>query len=171
MSGLTKLKHLDLSNNTAFDAGAVTDLSVLTALEFLDLGNTNRNGTFPTLSALTKLKHLDLSDNAFDASIVPAWVNSDLTDLEYLDLGSTNRNGAFPTLSGLTKLKHLDLSNNAFTESAIPTWFSSLTALEYLDLSNTKRKRHHPHPIRQSEFPDVSRPLQQQTDRQPAVRG
>ena len=105
-------------------------------LTHLDLGNTNRNGTFPTLSSYTNLWHLDLSDNAFTAGAIPDL--SALTSLDHVNLRKTNRNSTIPTtLGSLTLLGYLDLSENALTGD-IPSWLGDLYYLTHLYLNNNQ---------------------------------
>ena len=93
-----------------------TQLGNLTALETLDLGNSELTGAIPTqLGSLTKLTRLDLSDNRLTGSI-PTQMGS-LAALTRLDLSANRLSGALPVeLDDLdSPLGRLRLAGNAFT--------------------------------------------------------
>ncbi|GJX37671.1 kinase RLK-Pelle-LRR-XI-1 family protein [Tanacetum coccineum] len=152
-TNLTRLEHLDLSNNN-FSTGILptpivslknlyylslysnhltgkipVSFANLTRLEYLDLSNNYLTGV--SFSNLTRFEHLDISDNYLTGKIHVSFAN--LTCLEYLDLSNNNLTGV--SFANLTRLEFLYLSNNYLT-GKIPVSFAHLTGLEYLHLSN-----------------------------------
>ena len=119
--------------------GTISDLSALTGLTYLDLGNddprgtgaTNSlSGTIPDLSALTSLRYLLLDGNSLSGTIpdlrntnvrvlqlnnnnisgeIPTWLND--MDLRELYLHDNQLSGTIPDLSDVDDYD-LDLSNN-----------------------------------------------------------
>ncbi len=122
LSGLTRLKSLDLSNNQITDISA---LSGLTALETLTLYN-NQITDISALSGLSNLTSLDLEHNQI-TDITPL---SGLTNLKSLEL-SSNRITGISALSTLTGLESLLLSRAGLT--TIPA-LTDLPNLKFLDL-------------------------------------
>ncbi len=122
LSGLTKLKSLDLSNNQITDISA---LSGLTELETLTLYN-NQITDISALSGMANLTSLDMEQNQI-TDITPL---SGLTGLKSLVL-SSNRITGTSALSTLTGLESLTLSRSGLTE--IPA-LTDLPNLKFLDL-------------------------------------
>ena len=122
LSGLTKLKLLDLSNNQITDISA---LSGLTALETLALYN-NQITDISALSGLSNLTSLDMERNQI-ADITPL---SGLTNLKSLEL-SSNPITNTSALSTLTGLESLLLSRTGL--ATIPA-LTDLPNLKFLDL-------------------------------------
>ena len=153
LSGLTKLRALDLSGNQISDIAAlsgltnlrslslygnritdITALSGLTNLRTLELGYAQHSGNRITditaLSGLTSLTKLDLSHN----EITDITALSGLTNLETLSINGTQITD-ITALSGLTNLTWLDLSNHRITDI---TALSGLTNLETLWLHGNR---------------------------------
>jgi len=122
LSGLTKLKTLDLSNNQITDISA---LSELVDLETLILYN-NQISDISALSGLSNLTSLDLERNQV-TDIAPL---SGLTSLTLLELNS-NPIADTSVLSTLTGLESLSLSRIGLT--TIPA-LTNLPNLTFLDL-------------------------------------
>ncbi|KAI7980937.1 Receptor-like protein 14 [Camellia lanceoleosa] len=161
LSNLSKMRHLNLSNNN-FDKDAFRILGALPSLKFLSL-ESNRiegplsnqeltynlsnlevlllrgnqlNGT-PPMEGLTSFRHLeilDLSRNNFFASITPSI--GALSSLKALSLAQNNLNGSLPIqgLCKLKKLEELDLSYNLF-EGILPPCLSNMRSLKFFDIS------------------------------------
>ncbi|WP_281324082.1 immunoglobulin domain-containing protein [Flavobacterium sp. IMCC34518] len=93
-------------------------------------------GSISDLSALTALKSLHLGDNNFANTAIPSFL-SNMTSLEYLYLYSCHFTGNIPDLSQLANLKILYLGNNDSLYSAsIPSWLGNLVNLEGIVLFN-----------------------------------
>ncbi len=122
LSGLTRLKSLNLSNNQITDISA---LSGLTALETLALYD-NQITDISALSGLSNLTSLDLEHNQI-TDITPL---SGLTNLKSLEL-SSNPIAGTSALSTLTGLESLTLSRVGLT--TIPA-LTDLPNLTFLDL-------------------------------------
>ncbi|GJV11951.1 leucine-rich repeat-containing protein [Tanacetum coccineum] len=141
-----------------------TSLNISSSLKLLELSSTRLQGKLPHyIFNLQSLETLDLSGNHFTGDI-PSKISLNLTHLTFMGLSSNNLNGTFPSwlftspsleylflgynmLSGnvpfdmqtfrqLTNLTRFQLSFNNFSgELELDTLLSSLTKLEYLDLS------------------------------------
>ena len=122
LSGLTRLKSLDLSHNQITD---ISDLSNLTALETLILYN-NQISDISALSGLSNLTSLDLEHNQV-TDIAPL---SGLTSLTLLELTSNPIADTSP-LSTMTGLESLSIGRAGLTQ--IPD-LKSLPNLTFLDL-------------------------------------
>jgi len=122
LSGLTRLKSLDLSNNQITDISA---LSGLTALETLTL-YVNQITDISALSGLSNLTSLDLEHNQI-TDLTPL---SGLTNIKSLEL-SSNPIADTSALSTLTGLESLTLSRTGLT--TIPA-LTDLPNLAFLDL-------------------------------------
>ncbi|XVF42275.1 hypothetical protein PTKIN_Ptkin01aG0347800 [Pterospermum kingtungense] len=124
LSGLSSLKHLDLSE---VDLSIATDwLQLHLSACFLD--------DDPSLISVnyTSLSILDLS-NSIMSSSVPVWIFS-LHSVVSLDLSGNAFEGPIPiSFHNMSGLKSLDLSVNLFN-SSIPGWLYSLKNLEFLSL-------------------------------------
>ena len=121
LSGLTRLKSLDLSNNQIIDISA---LSGLTALETLILYN-NQIADISALSGLSNLTSLDIEHNKI-TDITPLSV---LTNLKSLEL-SSNPIADTSALSTLTDLESLTLSRVGLTTIPVLTNLPNLTFLD-----------------------------------------
>ncbi|KAK2639615.1 hypothetical protein Ddye_027410 [Dipteronia dyeriana] len=142
LSGLSRLKHLDLS---VVDLSKSSDwllvINKLPSLEVLRLSGCQLHH-FPPLSTanFSSLAILDLSNNQFDSSLTPSWIFG-LSDLVFLDLHTNIFKGSIPDgLQNLTRLRHLDLSDNHFN-SSIPNWLCKFGYLEDLSLSYNRLLR------------------------------
>lgn len=119
------VSDISLENNSL--TGIIPDLSALTELEALPIGNNpGITGDFPDISALTKLYHLSLGNtnisNALPVNLV------DNTSLRELGLSETQLGSNLPDFSRLTNLIELNLGNSQFT-GTIPALPSGLTLL------------------------------------------
>ncbi|KAL5549663.1 hypothetical protein UlMin_004894 [Ulmus minor] len=89
----------------------------------------------PSLLNLEQLSHLDLSYNDFGGTQIPSFIGS-LRSLRYLNLRLAGFEGVIPhQLGNLSSLRHLNLrwSPALYVENL--HWLSSLSSLEYLDMS------------------------------------
>ena len=138
-----------ISPNNAFDAGDFPTLhsSVSSTLTHLDLSDTNRTGTFPTLSSYSELAYLDLSPQQFRCERAPPPVHNSVcqhADPMSISATPTETVGIPSTIGYLTSLTTLNLSTNQLTGS-IPT-LSALTDLTELRLSDNNFHRRPPSP-------------------------
>ncbi|KAL6180474.1 hypothetical protein ACLB2K_047137 [Fragaria x ananassa] len=101
----------------------------------VDLGNANLTGSLVTqLGVLTNLQYLELYSNNITGPI-PDELGS-LQNLVSLDLYLNNLYGDIPgTLGSLEKLRFLRLNNNSLT-GKIPATLTKIKSLQVLDLSN-----------------------------------
>ncbi len=129
----TSLKKLHLRNNSI---STIPDLSSLTVLEWLYLGNdsdsvnNNSISTIPT-NLPTNLKDLRINDNSI--STIPN-LSSRLTSLTNLNL-SNNSISTIPTANLPTSLKDLDLGGNSISTIPDLSGLTSLIALRLYDNS------------------------------------
>ncbi|KAF9690181.1 hypothetical protein SADUNF_Sadunf01G0169000 [Salix dunnii] len=100
-----------------------------------DLGNANLSGQLVTqLGVLTNLQYLELYSNNISGQIPDELGN--LTNLVSLDLYLNNLSGPIPrTLGKLQKLRFLRLNNNTLS-GTIPVNLTTVNTLQVLDLSN-----------------------------------
>lgn len=127
LTGLVKLKDLDLSGHALSD---ISVLAGLTNLESLTLHHTSLSD-ISALAGLTKLRGLGLFDNPIsDISVLAG-----LSKLESLNLGSRwtgdNTIGDISVLAGLTELTSLWLGSNAISDISP---LAGLTKLQTLGL-------------------------------------
>ncbi|XP_038887937.1 receptor-like protein EIX2 [Benincasa hispida] len=107
------------------------------------------NGVDSSLFELKYLNYLDLSANFFNYTKIPIYLTQ-LPELRYLNLSLTYFHGTIPPFLGnLSKVIYLDLNNNEYLDGPDYLyqgelfidgleWLSSLSSLEYLDLSGAK---------------------------------
>jgi Leucine-rich repeat (LRR) protein len=105
---MTKLKELSLKSVDTFQP-FLSDLSVLSNLEVLDLEDTDLEGSIGTsFSALTSLRTLSVKRNFLSGAIVSDSFEP-LINLEYLDLSDNSFVGTLPEFpSSLTELHIYD---------------------------------------------------------------
>ena len=128
---LSKLKHLNLSNNDF--TGPIPVLP--TALETLDLSSNALDLELPvSLGNLSSLTLLNVANNRISGSILPS-LNS-LQLLSTLNMSGNNLTGDIPGLNSCTKLAVVDLSGNALQGSLSP--FEGLDNLTTLHLQNNQ---------------------------------
>ncbi|KAK9929605.1 hypothetical protein M0R45_026699 [Rubus argutus] len=101
----------------------------------VDLGNANLSGTLVTqLGVLSNLQYLELYSNNITGTIPEELGNLD--NLVSLDLYLNNLTGGIPDkLGNLAKLRFLRLNNNTLT-GTIPFTLTNIGSLQVLDLSN-----------------------------------
>ncbi len=156
---LSKLKILNLSNNTGLFKKSIEAVIFLTKLEELDIENCGVTILPSTLKELHVLKKLNISRNAFypefvssnGAVILPLKVRPEeqmnpdsyavapavlqfLTNLESLSMAGCHLKKFDDWFGKLINLHFLDLSFNIFEVMPSPALFKSLTNLENLVL-------------------------------------
>lgn len=119
LSGLKKLRTLNLTRNNVSDVSA---LAKLTNLRSLNL-NANRNVMdISSLSGLTKLRTLNLSGNKVsDISAV-----SEMAELKTLNIAN-NKVADIAPAAGLANLATLNIRRNALNEASMKTHVPALT--------------------------------------------
>ncbi|KAL5804551.1 hypothetical protein ACOSQ3_031351 [Xanthoceras sorbifolium] len=137
LSGLSSLKHLDLSyvNLSKASDNWPSKMNILSSLVVLHLARCQIQHFPPLLSVVnfSSLATIDLASNDFKNFLIPSWVFS-LSHLVYLDLSSNRFQGSIPDgLKNLTSLRYLDLSYNRYN-SSIPNWLYRFNHLEHLYL-------------------------------------
>ena len=128
LSSLSNLERLDLGDNQL--TGTIPpELGRLSNLERLDLGGNQLTGTIPVeLGSPFNLERLVLDDNQLTGAIPPELGR--LSGLEWLDLRSNQLRGTIPPeLGGLSGLEWLYLDDNQL-RGALPQSLTGLTALE-----------------------------------------
>ena len=131
LATMTQLRRLDVQQNVI--QGKLLDLSRLSHLQYLVLGENAFTGTIPgeSLLTLTGLQELNLAHNAFTGTLPSSLVT--LTQLSFLQLGNNQFQGPLPNLLALTDLQELVLTTNqisgTLSEDSLPV------SLELLDLS------------------------------------
>ena len=129
---LTKLTHVDLSNNN-YSGAIPTGFGTMAALKVLILSQNEFTGTIPAdILANTNLSILDLSNNKLTSGIPVAI--SGMTGLKYLSLSENNLGGTIPDLTGMANLETLSLWNCGLT-GGIHNSIYNLTTLTILDLA------------------------------------
>ncbi|GJU01082.1 leucine-rich repeat-containing protein [Tanacetum coccineum] len=151
---LQSLETLDLSGNHFIGDIPSKIPANLTHLTSLRLSYNKLNGTLPSwLFTSPSLEHLSLQDNMFSGNV--PFESFALPSIKRLDLNNNQLCGQIDmqTFRQLTNLIHLELSSNNFSgEWELDTLLSSLTNLEYLDLSysgfsvTTKNTNHYVNP-------------------------
>ncbi|KAG7971980.1 hypothetical protein I3843_07G162000 [Carya illinoinensis] len=133
---LSKLKHLDLSNNI-LTREFPPSLTNLPQLELLDISSNQITGYIPhEIGALSKLKYIDLSNNNLTGEFPPSLTN--LTQLEWLDISSNQITGYIPhEIGALSKLIYLSLSSNNLT-GEFPPSLTNLAQLKLLVISSNQ---------------------------------
>ncbi|XP_047338886.1 leucine-rich repeat receptor protein kinase HPCA1-like [Impatiens glandulifera] len=107
LSALTALQYMDLSNNRGLTGALPSSIGNLNNLTFLILVSCGLSGPIPnSIGSLKQLFYLSLSSNRFSGPIPPS-IGS-LTNLVWLDLTDNQLNGDIPIsvgdVSGLDKL-------------------------------------------------------------------
>ncbi|XVF37723.1 hypothetical protein REPUB_Repub20aG0034200 [Reevesia pubescens] len=139
LSGLSLLKHLDLSSVNLNRASNWLQLvnTVLPSLEELHLSYCQLLPTglpLPNVN-MSSLAILDLSDNPSTNEMDLGWL-SKLNSLVFLNLEFNRFHGPVPdVLRNMTHLRHLDLSHNYFN-SSIPDWLYTFSSLQVLRISS-----------------------------------
>ncbi|CDP19853.1 unnamed protein product [Coffea canephora] len=162
--GLTALASLDLSDNS-FEGPLPRDLRNLTSLKLLDLSrnylNVNHFATFlpSQLSTLTALISLDLGDNHFRGSIPSSIAN--ISNLQHLDLSYNNLSSSLPKgivseshLDNLAALRIFEASGNSLTLKVSASW-TPRTQFQTLGWGSWKLGPQFPTWIRSQKFLDV----------------
>ncbi|KAL7232387.1 hypothetical protein ACSBR2_010414 [Camellia fascicularis] len=135
IGSLSKLTHLDLSNNKNLEGLLPLTLGNLTQLVKLRIYYTNITGPIPScIGQLTNLTYLYLFSNRLDGSI-PQEIGM-LKNLIYMSIHDNNLHGPIPSSIGqLTNLIYLYLSSNRINGS-IPVEIGDLMQLARLNLTH-----------------------------------
>ncbi|CAN6450410.1 unnamed protein product [Victoria cruziana] len=136
ISDLRNLKRLRLQSNHL--DRRVPDLSSLSGLIYISLGNNHLTGEIPRFlfHNCTLLQYLDLSGNKFHGTIPPE-IGTGLPVLEKLYLYDNLLNGELPaSLRNCTFLNDLDIDNNGFSGELPADMFCRSRSLVFLHLSH-----------------------------------
>ena len=127
---LTNLKELRMKGVDTFQP-FLSDLSEMTNLEVLDLGDMDLEGSIGTsFSSLTSLRYLSVKKNLLSGSIEPESFGT-LSNLEFLDLSDNNFVGSLPSFP--SSLLELNIFGNQFSGSVDNLCPSSATVQIELD--------------------------------------
>ncbi|KAK3006444.1 hypothetical protein RJ639_015954 [Escallonia herrerae] len=125
-----ELQSLSLAND------ALAELTNLTKLEMLHLGDNGLMEIPSSIWALTSLKALSLRNNGLNG-LLPLRGLCKLVNLQELDLSNNGFEGNLPScLMNFISLRLLELSQNRFEGAIPPTLFPILKSLEYVSLSH-----------------------------------
>ncbi|RKZ50522.1 MAG: hypothetical protein DRR00_15010 [Candidatus Parabeggiatoa sp. nov. 3] len=119
-------------------SGTIPNLSTLTNLQTLNLGNNQLSGTIPVeLGNVDSLTSLGLNDNQLNGAIPNEFGN--LVNLMVLELSHNQLSGTIPTTLGgnMVNLINLALSNNQLSEK-IPDELGDIANLAYLALQKNQ---------------------------------
>ncbi|CAI5965723.1 unnamed protein product, partial [Closterium sp. NIES-65] len=98
----------------------------------------NAGAMDPAISNLTSLQELDVAESNLTGSF--DFMASLPASMQHLDLSGTKLSGELPvSIGSATKLTYLNLEFLNFTR--LPAWISSLSSLEYLDVSGITGQR------------------------------
>ncbi|KAE8780341.1 putative LRR receptor-like serine/threonine-protein kinase [Hordeum vulgare] len=165
LSGLTRLRVLDVSGNRLDGAVAVNFPAICADLTLLDLSTNNLTGSVTgLLDGCARLDKVDLSSNNFTGELWPgiarfrefSAAENNLTGsvpwstfpdgcrLQSLDLSANQLVGGFPdSIANCTNLTYMSLWGNNFT-GKIPAGIGKLAVLETLILGKNKFDRQIP---------------------------
>lgn len=126
VAGLTNLEKLDLSSNQL--TGEIsTAISGLSSLVRLDLSNNRFSGDpAAAISPLSQLKEISVGNNYFVFEDIQSFLQN-FPQIEVLDLAHIALKAVPQKISTLTNLEFLNLSNNSIAEN-----FNHLSTLMYL---------------------------------------
>ena len=94
-----------------------------------------------SLLELEHLNYLDLSDNGFNCTGIPSFLGS-MGSMRHLDLHEAGFCGVIPyQLGNLSSLHYLNLGHNFGLYADNLHWMSSLSSIQYLDLSSADLHR------------------------------
>nr|XP_034604543.1 receptor-like protein 13 isoform X2 [Setaria viridis] len=138
LQGLTKLRHLNLSENSFIGNDTMGSLGKLASLEVINLVRSNISGTLPNTAFknLKNMRELHLRSNQLSGSIPSSLF--ELPRLEYLDISENLFQGHIPMSSFASissALRTLNLSGNNLNGAFHFFWLRNCTMLEKVDLS------------------------------------
>ncbi|CAL5014534.1 unnamed protein product [Urochloa decumbens] len=138
LQGLTKLRYLNLSENSFVGNDTIGSLGKLASLQVIHLVRSNISGTLPNTAFknLKNLRELHLRSNQLSGSIPSSLF--ELPRLEYLDLSENLLQGHIPMSSFAdisSALRTLKLSGNNLSGAFHFFWLRNCTMLEKIDLS------------------------------------
>ncbi|KAL9285073.1 hypothetical protein ACSQ67_024603 [Phaseolus vulgaris] len=135
MSMLSNLKELRIGNNM-FNGLVPTEIGLISGLQILELYNISAHGKIPSsIGQLTELWHLDLGKNYFNSTI-PSELGL-CTNLSFLSLAVNDLTGPLPlSLASLSRISELGISDNSFSGELSPSLISNWTQLISLQLQN-----------------------------------
>ncbi|RCV35716.1 hypothetical protein SETIT_7G262300v2 [Setaria italica] len=138
LQGLTKLRYLNLSENSFIGNDTMGSLGKLASLEVINLVRSNISGTLPNTAFknLKNMRELHLRSNQLSGSIPSSLF--ELPRLEYLDISENLFQGHIPMSSFASissALRTLNLSGNNLNGAFHFFWLRNCTMLEKVDLS------------------------------------
>ncbi|KAI2494300.1 hypothetical protein MHU86_20234 [Fragilaria crotonensis] len=135
---LTRLNFLALNHNV-LEGTIPSALAELVSLTYLALHYNEFKGQLPSwIGDFSALRVLGLGDNNFEGPIPQSWTN--LHDLVTLGLDTNSLNGTLTAMQGMLKLEHVYLDDNNFEQDLADIPWSDMTNLQELDLSGNLMK-------------------------------
>ncbi|MCO5593002.1 hypothetical protein L7F22_047006 [Adiantum nelumboides] len=165
-TSLPNLTVLDLSDCSF--SGSIPTFTSLPKLTQLDLSGCSLSGPVPSFKNTPLLKYLDLRKNSLNSTLENFFLHSNLPALSYFSAGYNRLSGSLPdfTREGFVNLGSILLNSNHLSGSVN---FSTLSQLDYLDLSDNHLSGPFPSLQRRVQVGSLRKPLQQRSSGKMAI--